>query len=99
MHRKIKFMKKIIASFLTLLLFFSSSVSVFQSPLIPKAYAETCIYQFQTQQLDPESGMYFLRARYYDPKVGRFISRDPIEGTLTNPQTQNPYVYSGNNIR
>lgn len=48
-------------------------------------------------QLDPESSLYFLRARYYDPKVGRFISRDPVSGVLTNPQTQNPYVYALNN--
>jgi len=54
-------------------------------------------YQFQTQQLDPESNLYFLRARYYDPNVGRFISKDPVKGILTNPQTQNPYSYSNNN--
>lgn len=38
-----------------------------------------------------------MRARYYDPSTGRFISRDPINGTLTNAQTQNPYAYAGNN--
>lgn len=41
--------------------------------------------------------MYYLRARYYDPATGRFISRDPVKGTLTNPITQNAYVYAGNN--
>ena len=25
-----------------------------------------------------ETGMYFYRARYYDPKVGRFVTKDPI---------------------
>lgn len=54
-------------------------------------------FQFQTQQLDSGSNLYFLRARYYDPELGRFISRDPIKGTLTNPQSQNPYAYSLNN--
>ncbi len=54
-------------------------------------------YRFSGEQLDPESSFYFLRARYYDPALGRFISRDPIAGKLTNPQTQNPYAYGLNN--
>lgn len=52
---------------------------------------------YQTQQSDVESGLYYLRARYYDPLTGTFLSRDPIKGTLTNPQTQNPYAYALNN--
>ena len=31
------------------------------------------------QQYDPETGMYYYHARYYDPGVGRFISQDPSE--------------------
>lgn len=52
---------------------------------------------YQGQQQDPESNLYYLRARYYDPFTGRFISKDPVKGVLTNPQTQNPYLYTGNN--
>jgi RHS repeat-associated protein len=39
------------------------------------------------------TGPYYYRARYYDPKIGRFISEDPIrfEGGI------NFYVYTGNN--
>lgn len=54
-------------------------------------------FQFNEQQYDEHSNMYFLRARYYDPETGRFISRDPVKGGLANPQTQNPYAYSLNN--
>jgi len=54
-------------------------------------------YRFSGEQLDPESSLYFLRARYYDPVLGRFISRDPVAGKLTNPQSQNPYAYALNN--
>ncbi len=34
--------------------------------------------RFTAREWDEESGLYFYRARYYDPQVGRFISRDPI---------------------
>jgi RHS repeat-associated protein len=33
---------------------------------------------FTGREWDPEAGLYYYRARYYDPKVGRFISEDPI---------------------
>jgi RHS repeat-associated protein len=47
---------------------------------------------------DEETGLYYLKARYYDPKIYRFISRDPIEkapelADLQNPLSLNPYLY------
>ncbi|MGO4185412.1 RHS repeat-associated core domain-containing protein [Paenibacillus sp. TAF43_2] len=39
----------------------------------------------------------YLRARYYDPSIGRFITKDTYEGEITNPLTMNLYVYTANN--
>ena len=36
-------------------------------------------YLFTGRQLDEESGIYYYRARYYDPAKGRFIQRDPLD--------------------
>ncbi|WP_240746430.1 RHS repeat domain-containing protein [Desulfuromonas acetexigens] len=35
-------------------------------------------YAFTGREWDRELGLYYYRARYYDPMEGRFISRDPI---------------------
>jgi RHS repeat-associated protein len=47
-------------------------------------------FRFTGQALDPGTGLYFLRARYYDSSVGRFINKDPLA-------TPNRYSYSSNN--
>ncbi len=36
------------------------------------------VYQFTGEEYDAEPGFVYLRARYYDPEVGRFLSRDPL---------------------
>ena len=35
-------------------------------------------YTFTGREFDEESGLYFYRARYYDPKAGRFLSEDKL---------------------
>jgi len=41
--------------------------------------------------------LYYYRARFYDPKLGRFISQDPKFSDINNPGTLNKYVYVFNN--
>lgn len=36
-------------------------------------------FQFTGRELDQESGLYYYRARYYDPSVGHFLSEDPVK--------------------
>ncbi|AOY76011.1 RHS repeat domain-containing protein [Clostridium formicaceticum] len=49
------------------------------------------------EYFDEESGLYYLRARYYDPTTGRFITKDSYEGEITNPLSMNQYIYCMNN--
>jgi len=35
-------------------------------------------FAFTGREYDAETSMYFYRARYYDPAVGRFVTKDPI---------------------
>src|ERR1700728_605203 len=35
-------------------------------------------FSYTTREFDQEASIYYYRARYYDPSVGRFISEDPI---------------------
>jgi RHS repeat-associated protein len=37
-------------------------------------------YMFTGKELDPETGLYYYGARYYDPVLSRWISADPILG-------------------
>ncbi|HXH76167.1 MAG TPA: RHS repeat-associated core domain-containing protein [Bacteriovoracaceae bacterium] len=55
-------------------------------------------YSYTNREFDEESGLYYYRARYFDPGIGRFISEDPHPGILSIPSTySSSYVYGLNN--
>ena len=35
-------------------------------------------FQYTAREFDSESGLYYYRARYYDPNIGRFVTEDPM---------------------
>ena len=45
-------------------------------------------YLYRGEQYDSDLGMYYLRARYYNPLTGRFMSRDPKEYKPLRPDQQ-----------
>jgi RHS repeat-associated protein len=51
-------------------------------------------YLYRGEQFDPDLGLYYLRARYMNPVTGRFVSRDPANGVITNPATLHKYLYA-----
>jgi RHS repeat-associated protein len=54
-------------------------------------------FGYTGEQADASMGLIFLRARYYDPSVGRFLTKDPNPGNVYRPQSLNPYIYVLNN--
>lgn len=59
-----------------------------------EAGAERADFAFTGREWDQEVGLYYYRARYYDPSVGRFISEDPI--SFASGET-NFFLYVGAN--
>jgi RHS repeat-associated protein len=58
--------------------------------------SSACSYGFTNEYQDP-TGLVYLRARFYSPELGIFLSRDPFPGFLTQPASLTPYQYAFNN--
>ena len=55
-------------------------------------------FRYRGYYYDEETGLYYLKTRYYDPETGRFITIDDI--SYIDPETINGlnlYAYCGNN--
>ncbi len=53
-------------------------------------------YLYAGYRYDKETGLFYLQARYYDAKTGRFLTLDSQSGDDLEPITQNAYLYVGN---
>ncbi|MBN1782570.1 RHS repeat-associated core domain-containing protein, partial [bacterium] len=53
-------------------------------------------YMYTGEQYDPNVGFYYLRARYYNPEIGRFTTVDPWKGSIYDPASLHKYVYCNN---
>jgi RHS repeat-associated protein len=54
-------------------------------------------YKFTGYERDTETQLDYAFARYYNSRLGRFMSADPMDGSLGNPQSLNRYAYAVNN--
>jgi len=51
-------------------------------------------YLYRGEQFDSDLGLYYLRARQYNPATGRFMSRDPEDGDPDEPASLHKYLYA-----
>lgn len=65
--------------------------------LLSRTEGMTNPFTYSGEIYDEETGLYYLRARYYDPSVGRFVSEDTYKGQVDNPLSLNRYTYVKNN--
>jgi RHS repeat-associated protein len=59
-------------------------------------YAFTSPYRFNAKELDPETGLAYYGARYYQNKIGVWLSVDPKAMGKSNLNGA-PYIFSSNN--
>lgn len=71
-----------------------------------RAYGERWLQQsgtgqqsqwFHGKEQDPNTGLQYFGARYYDPAVGRFLGVDPVDFQEGNPHSFNRFAYGNNN--
>jgi RHS repeat-associated protein len=64
-----------------------------QAPTVPAQQTENS-YLYCGEQWDRDLGLYFLRARYFNPAKGRFWTMDSQEGSQEDPLSLHKYTYA-----
>ena len=54
-------------------------------------------FTYTGHEFDPATGLYYFKARFYDPELGRFASEDPYLGDTTTPPSLDRYLYAYSN--
>jgi RHS repeat-associated protein len=54
-------------------------------------------FGFTGHEYDAETGLYYMKGRYYDPQTGRFLTEDPFAGTPFEPASLHRYLYAYGN--
>ena len=54
-------------------------------------------YQYTGHEADSGTGLIYMKARYYDPVIGQFVSPDTIVPDLANVYAYNRYMYAYGN--
>ena len=54
-------------------------------------------YGYRAESTNTKTGFQYLRARYYNPKNGNFVTEDTYSGEPEYPLTRNRYTYTLNN--
>ena len=52
------------------------------------------VYLYRGEQYDTDLGLYYLRARHYNPLTGRFLTKDPAGVATTDPSVLHQYLYA-----
>jgi RHS repeat-associated protein len=80
----------------------ASGTACYQATFTPygqeMATQTTCAsnYKFTGYERDAETGLDYAFARYYNSRLGRFMSADHLAGDIGNPQSLDRYAYVGN---
>ena len=63
---------------------------------VPTGSLDRDAFGYTGEWQDGDAGLVNLRARWYQPRAGRFMARDPFEGIDTLPTSLHPYQYGYN---
>ena len=64
---------------------------------VPMSFPNLTTEGFTGHEADVELGLVNMKGRIYDPKVGRFLTTDPVVSDPLSGQSWNPYSYVVNN--